>query len=88
MLRISNYQVLTPLPDLESRLGLESGVGNPALLLLDGADKHLDGVVAAGVPHALEAFEDPGGLEIVLVEEIPDDLVIGIKVDGLTVLRV
>jgi len=55
---------------LESRFRFEAGVGDSVVALLDGSDKRLESVVAAGVTYPSE----PVQYSIVLFEEIPDYL--------------
>ena len=61
---------------LAARLRLEPHVGQAALLLFDGVNVVLHSVVAAGIALVLQACMDPARPIVILLQVIPDGLVV------------
>jgi len=59
---------------LETWLGLEPGVGQAGLSLLDGPDEGLHGVVTAGVSPLPQAIPDPGRRVVIFSKIVLDRL--------------
>ena len=64
---------------LEGRFGLEPEIGDPLFLALEIMDQLLHPAVAAGIAHPGKPVENPGGLVVILVKIVLDDLHVGIE---------
>jgi hypothetical protein len=66
--------------------GFGNGISQPDLLFFDRPDIDLDHIVTSGITYSFHPVIDPGGLVIVLVQLVLDDLGVGLRNGDLSLL--
>ena len=64
---------------LQTRFSFKTNISESSLLFFDGADIPFNNLIAAGKTIVLESLKDPGGLVVILVEKVVNNLAVRIK---------